>query len=108
MPRRERQRNRAAEARLSEQAESEILEIYAYSVLRFGEYQAEAYIAGLQRTFGLLADFPQIGQDISALRPGVRRFRFQSHIILYSADADGVLIRSILHASRKIRPELFD
>jgi toxin ParE1/3/4 len=28
---------------------------------KFSRYQAEAYHAGLERTFGLLADFPGIG-----------------------------------------------
>ena len=97
-----------AEARLSEQAEAEILAIYVNSVLRFGEYQAEAYLAGLERTFGLLADFPNMGQDISVLQAGCRRFRFQSHIIFYSSETNGVFIRTIVHVSREVRSELFD
>jgi toxin ParE1/3/4 len=58
--------------------------------------------------FGLLTDFPRIGQDAAALRAGYRRFRFQAHIVFYSEDAGGVLIRTIVHAARDIRPELFD
>ena len=38
-------------------------------------YQAEAYHAGLERTFGLLADFPSIGINSDEIVPGCRRFR---------------------------------
>jgi toxin ParE1/3/4 len=62
----------------------------------------------LDRTFGLLADFPRIGQDASKLRAGFRRFRFQAHIIFYNEDTSGVTIRTIVHGARDIRPELFE
>jgi len=84
------------------------LAIYRYGAARFGTYQAEAYHSGLDRIFGLLADFPLMGQDAGTLRAGYRRFHFQSHIIFYTEDAEGVVIRSIVHQSRQIRPELFD
>lgn len=70
-----------AKVRLSERARLDLLAIYDASEARFGAYQAEAYFAGLERTFGLLADFSRIGQDASALRAGFRRFRFQAHVI---------------------------
>ncbi len=97
-----------AEARLSERARADLLSIYADTHAQFGAYQAEAYFAGLERTFGLLADFPRVGQDASALRLGYRRFRFQAHLVFYSEEPGGVLIRAILHSARSIRPDLFD
>jgi toxin ParE1/3/4 len=97
-----------AKFRLSERAKADLLEIYDQTETRFGSYQAEAYLAGLERTFGLLADFPRIGQDAGAIRAGYRRFRFQAHIVFYSDDTDGVFIRAIIHAARDIRPELFE
>jgi hypothetical protein len=42
---------------------------------------AAAYHAGLIRSFGLLADFPLIGQQVDELAANYRRFRFQSHLI---------------------------
>ena len=97
-----------AEARLSQRARDDLLSIYADTYQQFGAYQAEAYFAGLERTFGLLADFPRMGQDASALRSGYRRFRFQAHVVFYSEDVGGVLIHAIVHAARAIRPELLD
>jgi plasmid stabilization system protein ParE len=56
-----------------------------------GAISADAYFAGLERTFGLLADFPGIGQSADNLVAGYRRFRFQAHFIFYSEDADGIV-----------------
>lgn len=67
--------------RIAAAARLRLLEIYDYSRRTFGEYQAEAYQAGIGRTFGLLADFPKIGTPVDELRPGYRRYRFQSHYI---------------------------
>ena len=65
--------------RLSLQAGKQIRDIGRFTLRRFGVYQAEAYHAGLERTFGLLADFPKMGVAADELLVGVRRFRFQSH-----------------------------
>lgn len=70
-----------AEYRLSERTRADLIDIYDFSESRFGKYQAEAYYAGLIRSFGLLADFPLIGQQVDELAAGYRRFRFQSHLI---------------------------
>jgi toxin ParE1/3/4 len=51
-----------ADYRLSVRARSQLIDIYEFTTATFGPYQAEAYHAGLERTFGLLADFPRIGQ----------------------------------------------
>lgn len=93
---------------LSARAEADLLAIYDYTVDHFGSYQAEAYLAGLERIFGLLADFPGIGQSADHLAPGFRRFRFQSHYIFYTPDGDSVIVHAIPHTARDIRPELFE
>src|SRR5664279_2698766 len=64
-----------AEYRVSARARSQLLDIYDFSVASFGVYQAEAYIAGLERTFGLLANFPHIGQLVEELAPALHRRR---------------------------------
>jgi toxin ParE1/3/4 len=70
-----------ASFRVSDRARADLVDIYNFTESNFGAYQAEAYHAGLERTFGLLADFPRIGQLVDELAPGYRRFRFQSHFI---------------------------
>jgi toxin ParE1/3/4 len=97
-----------ANYRLSLRARADLLDIYAFSEARFGRYHADAYYAGLERTFGLLADFPGIGARADELVPGFRRFRFQSHHIFYTEEADHVLIRALIHVRRNVRPDLFE
>jgi toxin ParE1/3/4 len=97
-----------AEYRLAERARVDLIDIYDFTEGRFGTYQADAYYAGLIRSFGLLADFPLIGQTADNLSVGYRRFRFQSHLIFYTIQPDHVEIRAIIHSSQDIRPQLFD
>lgn len=97
-----------AEYRLSRRAEADLLDIYAFTVARFGQYQADAYHAGFERSFGLLADFPRIGIPADELVAGYRRFQFQSHYILFTEEADYVLIRALIHVAMKLRPDLFE
>ena len=97
-----------AEYRLSVRARADLLSIYAFSDATFGRYQAEAYLAGLERTFGLLADFPGIGVAADELVAGFRRFRFQSHYIFYTQEPDYVLIRALIHVRQDLRPALFE
>jgi len=97
-----------AEYRLTQRARADLIDIYDFTEGKFGVYQAEAYYAGLVRSFGLLADFPRIGQTVDELAAGYRRFRFQSHLIFYSVQPDCVEIRAVVHAAQDIRPQLFD
>ncbi|WP_439398844.1 type II toxin-antitoxin system RelE/ParE family toxin [Bradyrhizobium sp. PMVTL-01] len=95
-----------AEYRLSERTRADLIDIYDFTESRFSKYQAEAYYAGLIRSFGLLADFPLIGQQVDELAAGYRRF--QSHLIFYTVQPDHDEIRAILHGAQDIRPQLFD
>lgn len=97
-----------AEFRLSLRARADLLDIYTFSDSSFGRYQADAYQAGLQRTFGLLADFPGIGVNSDEIVSGYRRFRFQSHYIFYTEERDHVLIRALIHVRQQLRPALFE
>jgi toxin ParE1/3/4 len=94
--------------RVSRRARDDLLRIYQFTEARFGVYQAEAYLAGLERTFGLLGDFPLIGASADEVIAGLRKFRFQAHNILYSCEDDGVLIRSMTHVSQELRSNLFE
>jgi toxin ParE1/3/4 len=60
-----------AEFRLSARAEADLLDIHDYTNSAFGSYQAEAYLAGIERTFDLLANLPQIGTAVDELAPAI-------------------------------------
>lgn len=97
-----------AEYRLTDRDRADLIDIYDFTESKFGSYQANAYHAGLIRSFGLLADFRLIGQPVDELVPNYRRFRFQSHLIFYTASPEGVAIRAIVHGALDIRPQLFE
>lgn len=97
-----------ANYRISVRAREQLSQIYEYTEGQFGAYQADAYSAGLVRTFGLLADFPAIGQPADDFRAGLRRFRFQAHFIYYTISSGTVEVRGVLHHARQIRRSLFD
>jgi toxin ParE1/3/4 len=94
--------------RLTERARSDLVDIYDFTESKFAAYQVDAYYAGPIRSFGLLADFPRIGQSADELAAGYRRFRFQSHIIFYTEQPDAVEIRAIIHGAVDIRQNLFE
>ena len=97
-----------ADYRLSVRARAQLVDIYVFTESKFGAYQAEAYHSGLERTFGLIAEFPRIGQPVDELAAGYRRFRFQSHYIYYTEEPAFVLIRTVIHCAQRIRPQLFE
>ena len=107
-PRADASRPAVADFRLSERAERDLIEIYDYTEETLGAYQADAYHAGLERTFDLLADFPRIGRAVEEIAPGFRRFLFQAHTVFYTEEAAFILIRAVLHQAREIKRDLFD
>jgi toxin ParE1/3/4 len=89
--------------RITVQARRQIDDIFEYGFAAFGEYQAVAYHVGLERTFGLLADFPGMAPRAEGLRRPMRRFRFQAHHIYYSEEKGFIAIRAILHYAQDWR-----
>ncbi|RYE54827.1 MAG: type II toxin-antitoxin system RelE/ParE family toxin [Rhizobiaceae bacterium] len=81
-----------ARYRLSRIADQKIESIYEYSILRFGEAQADSYFLGLHDLFELLASNPLMGQEEPELGDGIRRFLYEAHIVFYRPMSDGVLI----------------
>ena len=84
-----------ARYRLTGVADQKIESIYEYSVLRFGEAQADVYFLGLHDLFEMLANNPLMGQEETDLGEGLRRFFYGAHIVFYRPVSDGVLILDI-------------
>ena len=91
---------------LTNQARADLHDIFVYGFEQFGERQADAYAAGFDHVFGLLAENPQMGRKAKAIAPSVRRHEYGSHIILYEEASGGVLILAIIHG-RSVRRILF-
>ena len=85
------------EYRLSPAAESDLDAIYNYTFEVFGPRQADRYLQDLDNAFQRLATMPELGREAD-WRPGLLRYRYQSHMVFYTVERDGLMIRRILHA----------
>ena len=82
---------------LTRTAESDITLIADYTIFKFGIGQARKYRAGLIDSFNQLASNPTLGRTfIMENQPGLKRFRYKSHMIFYREIKSGILIIRIL------------
>jgi toxin ParE1/3/4 len=81
-----------AHYRLSQLADEKIAAIYEYSVLHFGESQADEYFLGLHALFDVLAERSFLGRRSDELGEGLRRFVYKVHVIFYRPVSDGILV----------------
>lgn len=91
-----------AEFRFTELAKADLDDIAAFSLERWGLEQALSYLDGLEQVCAMLADNPNLGPSAAEIEPNLRRRAYQSHVIFYEADANGVLIIRVLHHSRDV------
>ncbi|AXF76573.1 type II toxin-antitoxin system RelE/ParE family toxin [Erwinia tracheiphila] len=82
--------------KLTERAAEDFAGIYDYTLLKFGEAQADHYTDALEAFFETLSGMPDMGRDYNAV-PGVMRIEFQRHIIFYTVRDTDILIARILH-----------
>ncbi|MBL3601256.1 MAG: type II toxin-antitoxin system RelE/ParE family toxin [gamma proteobacterium endosymbiont of Lamellibrachia anaximandri] len=88
-----------ADYELSNKADEDLTEIYAFSYQRFGEIKADAYLLALDECFCMLAEQPLLGKKIDHIRSGYLRHERTSHSIFYIQKRDGILIQRVLHQS---------
>lgn len=84
--------------KLSNKAKEDLAKAYEYGIETFGLSQAEKYLLGLNDRFQMIADNVNIGPAATGVYPiGLRRFRYESHIILYLPTDTGVLVIRVLN-----------
>jgi len=91
---------------LSEKAAEDVSGIYEYTILHFGLEQARTYLLGLQERFEALAVQPDLGLSVDSLAPGLRRSKYESHIVFYFAKVNGVRIVRVLHEAMDVERHL--
>ncbi|WP_207539635.1 type II toxin-antitoxin system RelE/ParE family toxin [Sabulicella rubraurantiaca] len=82
------------------QADDDIIAVYVRGYQEFGLTQAERYHAGLIAAFELIAANPRMARERRELDPSVRLHPYQSHLIVYLIDREGVLIVRVLQGRR--------
>ncbi|MCH8501227.1 MAG: type II toxin-antitoxin system RelE/ParE family toxin [Aliidiomarina sp.] len=85
--------------KLSKQAAVDFTSIFEYTLLSFGEEQAENYLNDLDETLNLLAHSPKIGSECSDLLEKARRHFFKKHVIYYQIKSTHIYIVRVLHQS---------
>jgi toxin ParE1/3/4 len=69
--------------KLSNLAVEDFTAIYEYTLLNFGDIQADNYTDYLESTFRLLSSSPLMGYECPEIADGVRRHDHQRHAIFY-------------------------
>lgn len=86
-----------AKYRLSARADDDIAAIADYTIKSFGIEQARHYRDGFEQSFQMLAERPLRGRSASQFAPNLRRWEYESYVIFYVPDEQGVLIVRVLH-----------
>lgn len=86
-----------AEYRLSRRAAADLGAIAEFTIQRFGLERARRYRDELKTCFEALAENPRLGRGAGQLAKGLSRYEHQSHIVLYQATDDDVLVVRVLH-----------
>lgn len=85
------------EYHLTRKAVADLRGIADYGLKNFGFAKARQYRRGLDECFRFLAHTPAVGLSADELVSGIRRYRYQSHWIFYSASDHGVTIVRVLY-----------
>ena len=78
-------------------ARRDVRDILLYTGDQWGIEQLEAYSEEVNRAFSVLSINPHIGRTHDDIRPGLRSYRVQQHVIYYRVAADTVVVLRILH-----------
>lgn len=83
--------------KLSQAADEDLLNIYVEGITQFGLAQAQAYHEGLKRALDTIERYPAAARERLELRPPMRVHRYRSHVIMYIAEGEDVIIVRIRH-----------
>jgi toxin ParE1/3/4 len=89
-------------------AEDDLYDISMYTIQEWGLEQADRYISGLQEFCELISDHPFIGRECDEVYAALRRMEFESHVIFFFAEANGIRVSRVLHKSRDPFGEEFE
>ena len=91
---------------ISPRAQKDIDDIWDYTVERWGEQQADAYVRLLEAAIAAVAADPTIGQACDDVRPGYRMRFVGSHILFYRTTMTALIVVRILHQRMDVERHL--
>lgn len=87
---------------LAPRAQRDLLGIRLYTVERWGEDQADSYLAALNKGFETLRDHPRIGDSRDDLRSELRSFPVEQHLVLYRIGGEAIYDLRIVHGRQDL------
>jgi len=87
---------------LSEAAETDLENIFDYTLKEFGLEQAFAYVSNFDSSFENISQNPEIGRERPEIREHLRSLAKDKHIIFYRVLDEHIRIVRILHGSRDL------
>lgn len=79
-------------------AEADLDDIWRHTVETWSEGQAVAYLTGLDRTLGLLAEFPEMARLREEFEPPVRIHPYRAHLVIFLSDDSVLDVVRVVHA----------
>jgi toxin ParE1/3/4 len=96
----------AFEIRLTPQARFDLVEVHDWTWFRFGQKQADNYVAEIAASFRLVAENPALARDAGNVREGLKKIVSGSHIVFMRQSSKTVTIVRILHGAMDHRKHL--
>jgi toxin ParE1/3/4 len=89
-------------------AEQDLVNVWLYTLERWGERQADKYLDDLEQAMLLLAETPLACRERDELTPAVRIHHHKHHMIVYETVQDGINVVRVLHESMDVDFQLED
>lgn len=87
---------------LSEEADTDLEEIFEYTIEKFGAAQAIKYLSSFDELFEELCHNPKLGRGRNDIRKNLKSISKESHIVFYRIMKNTIRIVRVLHASRDV------
>ena len=87
----------ALEVRLTPGAARDLVQIYDWTLHRFGLEQAERYAQAFDQAFGFIAENPGLARDACNIRPGLFKHVSGSHVVYVRISKSVLTVVRILH-----------
>ena len=90
----------------SNKAENDLVEIYRYGFITYGENKADLYIEALKEKCQFIADMPNLCPDRDEFNPPVKIYHHKKHLIIYIVETDFIQIIRVLHERMDIQQHM--
>lgn len=92
---------------LTTAARKDLIDIGRFTTERWGKQQRNSYLKQLDDAFKLLSSQPEMGSDVSDIKPAYRKHTLGSHVIFYRAGTESIIvIIRVLHKNMDFEQHL--